>query len=119
MNQRSVGGAWETKAAEYLRENGVEILERNFRSRYGEIDIIGRHVGYLVFVEVKYRAGFSRGYALEAVGIQKQRRICRTADYYRCKHGIGAGVGIRYDVVAFQDGQVEWICNAFPHQYWK
>lgn len=117
MNKRKAGTEWEAQAAEYLAERGMRILEKNFRCRQGEIDLVGWHAGYLVFVEVKYRSTAGTGYALEAVSYQKQCRICRVADYYRYLHGIGADIGVRYDVVGIQEGQFEWVQNAFPHIY--
>lgn len=95
----------------------MKIVERNYRSKQGEIDLIGYHQGYLVFVEVKYRSGAAKGYAAEAVDMRKQRRICRVADYYRYSHGIGDAVGVRYDVVAIQGEAFFWYQNAFPHTY--
>ena len=117
MNKRKTGASRKQQAAEYLEENGMRILERNFRSRQGEIDLIGRHEGYLVFVEVKYRSSSGCGYALEAVGYRKQYRICRAADYYRFLHGMGEDTCVRYDVVGIQAGEMKWIQNAFPHIY--
>ena len=55
MNKRMAGTEGERQAAEYLEARSFRILERNFRCTQGEIDIIGVHEGYLVFVEVKYR----------------------------------------------------------------
>lgn len=81
------------------------------------MDIIGYHEGYLVFVEVKYRRSKSNGYAAEAVHYKKQRQICKVADYYRCIHKLGEDTAVRYDVVAVQGEEVEWIQNAFPHIY--
>ncbi len=115
MNRRSTGTEWEKAASEYLRKQGMRILETNFRCRQGEIDLIGCHQGYLVFVEVKYRGTDRNGYALEAVDCRKQRRICRTADYYRFLHKINDDTPIRYDVVAVQDGEIQWVRNAFCH----
>lgn len=117
MNRRSTGSAWEEQAAEYLEAHGMQIRERNYRNRHGEIDIIGAHDGYLVFVEVKYRSGRAKGYASEAVDHRKQRRICKVADYYRFVHRLGDKVSVRYDVVAVQESHIEWIQNAFPHIY--
>lgn len=117
MNKRKAGADYERQAAEYLAENGMRILDMNFRCREGEIDLIGRHQGYLVFVEVKYRSTSEKGCALEAVDYRKQRRICRVADYYRYTHGLGDDVSIRYDVVGIQGAQVQWIQNAFSHIY--
>ncbi len=117
MNKRETGAVWEQRAAEYLEAGGMEIRERNFRSRQGEIDLIGYHEGYLVFVEVKYRTGVDKGYAAEAVNYRKQRQICKVADYYRYVHGMGENVAVRYDVVAIQGNEIEWIQNAFAHIY--
>lgn len=117
MNNRTTGTDRERQAAEYLERQGMRIAERNFRTRQGEIDLIGYHQGYLVFVEVKYRAGDAKGHAAEAVDLKKQRRICRAADFYRYSHGLGQSVGVRYDVVAIQGEKIYWIQNAFPHIY--
>lgn len=119
MNKRKAGACWEQKAAEYLTSHGMRILEKNFRIRSGEIDIIGFHQGYLVFVEVKYRRGIENGYASEAVDLKKRKQICKVADYYRMVHNIGDHCPIRYDVVAFQGEELEWIQNAFWHIYTK
>lgn len=116
-NKRKVGGDWEQHAAEYLAEQGMRIVETNFRCRQGEIDLIGYHNDYLVFVEVKYRSTSEQGHALEAVDYRKQSRICRVADYYRYLHKVSDFENIRYDVVAIQNGEVNWIQNAFSHVY--
>ena len=117
MNTREIGDKMEAHAAQYLASHGMRIVERNFRGRQGEIDIIGYHGDYLVFVEVKYRKSTSRGGARDAVGTDKQRRICRTADYYRYMHHLDDSTAVRYDVIAIQDDKVDWIQNAFPHIY--
>ncbi len=117
MNKRALGAEKERLASEYLERQGMRIVERNYRSSAGEIDLIGYHRGYLVFVEVKYRSGTGAGSAAEAVDHKKQRRICQAADRYRYSHGINENVGIRYDVVAIQGESIQWIPNAFPHVY--
>lgn len=117
MNNRATGSDREKQAAEYLEQQGMRIVERNFRCKLGEIDLIGWHQNYLVFVEVKYRSSSVKGSAVEAVDERKQRRICRVADYYRNSHRIGNQTGVRYDVVAIQEEKMEWITNAFPHRY--
>jgi len=117
LNKRKVGFDKEEFAAAYLEQQGVVILQRNFYCKQGEIDIVARHGEYLVFVEVKYRSGDALGNALEAVDYRKQRRICRVADYYRFLHKIGSQRMIRYDVVAIQGHEIQWIQNAFPHVY--
>ena len=123
MNKRELGKQYEEKACEYMCQQGFHVLERNFRCKQGEIDIIGEHEGYLVFAEVKYRTDQTAGDAAEAVTYAKQKRICKTADYYRYLHGIGEDRAVRYDVVAIQgeaeDGaeEIRWYKNAFWHIY--
>ena len=60
MNKRALGKKYEEKACQYLESQGMKIVEKNFRCRQGEIDLIGFHGEYLAFVEVKYRAGIHR-----------------------------------------------------------
>lgn len=115
MNKRKLGESKEKEAAEYLQTHGMQILEYNFRNRRGEIDLIGKHEGYWVFVEVKYRQSDAKGSPLEAVDVRKQRQICRVADFYRLTHGIGEFEPIRYDVVGIEGDEITWIPNAFYH----
>lgn len=115
MNKRTIGTDYERKAATYLKENGMRIVESNFRNRQGEIDIIGYHNQCLVFSEVKYRKNGNLGFPSEAVDIRKQRIICKVADYYRFIHHIGSDLSMRYDVVAICGEEIKWYQNAFYH----
>jgi len=115
INKRKIGAEKETLAVEYLEKNGMRIVERNYRNRKGEIDVIGYHEGYLVFVEVKYRKNTQTGTPEEAVHWNKQRIICKVADYYRYCHRIGDFTAIRYDVVAICGEKITWYQNAFMH----
>ncbi|MCI8528180.1 MAG: YraN family protein [Lachnospiraceae bacterium] len=115
MNKRKTGAQWEKMASSYLIAHGMRIVASNFRCRQGEIDLVGYHENYLVFVEVKYRSNHRNGFALEAVDYRKQYKICRVAEYYRYIHKIGDGIGVRYDVVGIQEGKIEWMKNAFSH----
>lgn len=117
MNKRKTGESYEVKAAEFLTSQGVKILERNYRNRQGEIDLIGRDSTYLIFIEVKYRKDNSKGTPTEAVGFAKQKKICKVADYYRMTHGIGEFEAVRYDVIACSNESIEWYKNAFAHIY--
>lgn len=103
-NLRKTGNEMEDIAAQYLTERGVRILERNFRSRDAEIDIIGKQEEVLVFIEVKARrTGKKSGSAAEAVGSAKQTKICRCADRYMYEKRIDPySAGIRFDVVAIE-----------------
>ena len=117
MNTRKKGEEYERIAAEYLKDNGVVILECNYRNRKGEIDMVGRDGEYTVFFEVKYRKDSAAGYPVEAVNYGKQRPICKVADYYRMIHHIGEFSPVRYDVVAICGAEISWYKNAFEHIY--
>ena len=60
-SRRQTGTRYEEKAADFLKQQGYEILEKNYRDRYGQVDIVAREGRYLVFVEVKYRKDISCG----------------------------------------------------------
>lgn len=72
VNKRAAGADKEQLAARYLVDNGYTVLERNFRNKTGEIDIIAKKDNYIVFVEVKYRSNNKYGYAVEAVNYRKK-----------------------------------------------
>lgn len=111
-NKRKIGSKHEQIAGKYLELQGYEVLEYNFYSRSGEIDIVARHEGYLVFVEVKYRKTPSSGHPLEAVSMQKQRTISKCALYYMRKHGL-EHLPVRFDVIGIKENEIQLIQNAF------
>lgn len=82
MNHISVGKTGENMAADYLKKAGYSILERNYRTRMGEIDIIASKSGYLIFVEVKTRRNVEYGMPSEAVNYHKQNKIIQSALCY-------------------------------------
>ena len=97
-NNYETGAHYEKIAAEYLKGMGYEILEQNYRCPAGEIDIIAREDGYLVFCEVKYRKNLKKGSPLEAVTAAKQRTISRCALFYLARH-FDSDIPVRFDVV--------------------
>ena len=97
------GDAGEDLACDHLRRHGLKILARNYRCRAGEIDVVAEDRGTVVFVEVKERGDESHGRAVEAVTLEKRRRILRAAHVYAAKHGLAEGP-IRFDVVAIDWG---------------
>ena len=103
-------------AAGKLQEAGYEILEKNYRCRQGEIDLVAKHRGYLVFVEVKYRKTGGSGAPEEAVDGRKQRAVSRAALMYLASHGLGTDTPCRFDVVAVEDREVRIYENAFSYQ---
>ena len=66
-NKRQIGAEHEKLSGDYLKSQGYEILEYNFFSRYGEIDIVARHGEYLVFAEVKFRKTLAAGHPFEGI----------------------------------------------------
>ena len=115
MNNRKVGTEKERLATIFLNANRVTIKEVNFACRFGEIDIIGYDNNQLVFFEVKYRKNNNKGYASDAVNLPKQKKICRVSDYYRYIHKISENQSCRFDVIAIDGNDIDWITNAFDY----
>lgn len=112
--QRLALGRWgEDAAALFLRRQGFKILERNYRTPVGEIDIIARDRRVLVFVEVKTRRGQAYGLPQEAVGAFKQRQIIRSAQWYLNGHSAGR-LQPRFDVIAVLQRQGEAVIDHLP-----
>lgn len=112
MNKRAVGALYEAKAASYLERQGYRILVRNYRCRFGEIDLVALHQGYLVFVEVKYRQNMQSGDGAEAVDWRKQQRIIRAARWYLMEKHMD-DYPCRFDVVAILGEEIRLIQDAF------
>ncbi len=112
MNSRAqTGRRAEDLAAAYLAAKGLTIVERNFRARVGEIDLIARDGESVVFVEVRARAGAGFGGAAASVTAAKRRRLERAARLWICARGWNGPC--RFDVVAFDGGRLEHIPAAF------
>lgn len=103
-------------AVQYLTEAGYHILERNFRCRTGEIDIIAKDGAYLVFVEVKYRKTDRSGSPEEAVTLAKQRKISKVCAWYLRENHLSLDTPCRFDVVAVSQEEVRIYQNAFPYR---
>lgn len=113
MNKRAVGSKYEQLAASHLTAIGYVILEQNYYSPHGEIDIIASDQGTLVFVEVKYRKNASSGYPQEAVTKTKQQAIRYTARHYLYKHRFCENTQCRFDIVSILADQITLIKDAF------
>ncbi len=113
MNNR--GKAAEARAAQYLESRGLVIVERNYRSRYGEIDLIARDGATLVFVEVRARGSNRFGGAAASITAAKRAKLTRTALHYLA--GAGRTPQCRFDAVLLagtdDNAAVEWIRDAF------
>ena len=107
MSRRETGVLGESLALGYLAGKGYELVERNYRTRYGEIDLILRGEDVLVFVEVKARRGVGFGDPLEAITPGKQARVRRMAEVYLARKGPGfveRFEEIRFDAVGILVG---------------
>jgi putative endonuclease len=112
-NRRALGIWGENAAAGYLEQLGYQILERNFRTPYGEIDIVCRQAEVIVFVEVKTRSSTTYGLPEESVTRRKQARMVACAQAYLQAHP-GLDGDWRLDVVAVQrssDGRLPMITH--------
>lgn len=114
-DKQATGKVGENMAAEYLKNQGFEVIERNYRHRRGEIDLIVRKDNLLLFVEVKTRTGNADwGYPEEAVTPKKARKVVSCANAYIFK--INWQGEIRFDIIAIELGQenpVSWFKDAF------
>lgn len=113
MNKRQVGQGMEGEAIKHLVQNGYKILENNYYTPKGEIDIIAKEGDYLVFLEVKYRKNVRYGYPEEAIDARKQIKIKNTSRYYIMKNKNSYNIPCRYDVVVILGSEIKIIKNAF------
>jgi len=95
--RQAIGRLGETKAKKYLRRRGYQILETNYRTRAGELDLIAKEKDCLVFVEVKTRTSDEYGAPAEAVSYYKQQHMLKSAQYYLSRHG--GECECRFDVI--------------------
>jgi putative endonuclease len=98
LSKRSAGAWGEELALRYLTEKGYELVERNYRTRFGELDLILRHGNTIVFAEVKLRRGTGFGSPLDAITTRKQATIRSLAERYLAKHEMDFDT-VRFDVV--------------------
>lgn len=112
--KKTVGDFGEDLVEEYLRNKGYDILDRNFRKPFGEIDIIARIDEIVVFVEVKTRKNKDFANPSEAVTISKQQKIIKASQAYLMENDLTDSI-IRFDVaeVIRVDGEINYIENAF------
>jgi putative endonuclease len=109
---RLIGAKVEAKAVEILKDNKLKIIETNFNTRFGEIDIIALDDQVLVFVEVKYRKSDKYGSASEMLSKVKQRKIIKTVHIYLSKNQEYQYFNYRIDLMAQTGHEMEWIKNA-------
>ena len=107
------GETAENLAAAYLQRAGLALVERNYRCRFGEIDLIARDGTTLVFVEVRLRSSARFGGAAASITAAKRAKLLRTARHYLA--GIARAPACRFDalLVDGRNDSIEWLKNAF------
>ena len=117
MNKRKTGQEQEVKAACFLKTQGYQILERNYRCKKGEIDLIAREGQYLVFVEVKYRSTNESGLPEEAVDLRKQPTDLPGGSLVSDRRKVWISIHrCRFDVVAIEGEEIRLYRDAFFYQ---
>ena len=99
MNRVELGKWGEKKAAAFLHEQGHCIVDRNFRCRFGEVDIISTQAGFLCFTEVKTRTSMCFGLPCEAVDVRKRAHLKNVAQYYLLSHPEYEAFSPRNDII--------------------
>lgn len=110
----SQGAQAEQLASQYLQQQGLELVAQNYRSRFGEIDLIMHDGATIVFVEVRLRRNGRFGGAAASIDARKQKRIISTAQHFLA--GLARVPPCRFDAVLLGDaqgGNVQWLKNAF------
>jgi putative endonuclease len=112
-----LGRTSEEAACRYLTARGLTLLERNYRSRRGEIDLIMLEKTCIVFIEVRFRSSPRYGSALESVDRRKQEKLIAAAQQYLQVHTPAAKQTARFDVITIEpdarDATITWIKDAF------
>ncbi|MFT5548656.1 MAG: putative endonuclease [Gammaproteobacteria bacterium] len=114
-----IGQRYEALARDYLKKKGLKLLDQNYHSRFGEIDIIMFDQQVLCFIEVKFRKSNSFGGAVSAIPPAKQQKIIKTAQCYIAATPAIAQKPMRFDALILQLESslsalnIEWIQNAF------
>lgn len=111
MSSAEIGRAAEDAAADFLISKGMAILEKNFNTKVGEIDLVAKDHEEIVFVEVRARASASFGGAAASIGSAKRRKLIKAARLWLLARTWTGPC--RFDVVAFDAGRVEHIPAAF------
>ncbi len=103
----ALGRHAEDRALAWLQSQGLQLVERNVRSRRGEIDLIMRDGATLVFVEVRQRRSSAYGGAAASIGARKQARLWHAAELYLQRHG--RAVACRFDAICIEGQTLHWL----------
>ncbi len=112
ISNKIKGDFGEKQAQNYVKKLGYQILETNYKTKFGEVDIIAKDKEIIVFIEVKSRNSLKYGRPSEAVTLYKQNKIRQVAQFYIIKNNLISNY-IRFDVLEILDNEINHILNAF------
>jgi putative endonuclease len=114
---RDAGDTFEQRACAELERAGLTLLARNYNTRHGELDLVMRDSGTIVFVEVRYRRSASHGDAAASITASKQAKLILAAQHWLAAHSQHARRPCRFDVMSYdgppEAAHGEWLRNAF------
>jgi putative endonuclease len=116
MNNAVRGRKGEEQAAAALEASGMEIIARNFRSKYGEVDIVALSGETVVFIEVKAWSAYGIENLQYGLDLRKQRKIIKTAKYFLCENREYSRMAIRFDVVFIKNNSITHLASAFTER---
>jgi putative endonuclease len=114
-DRRQLGIAAEERAAQFLLASGLELLQRNYRCKMGELDLIARHGNTLIIAEVRMRSSARFGGAAASITWSKRRRIVRATRHLLARYPTLQKCAVRFDAVLIggNGADIEWIKGAF------
>jgi putative endonuclease len=116
--RKQQGSLGETLATQFLQKKGMKFLEKNYRCKLGEMDLIFRDHDVLVFVEVKLRESDSFGPAALAVTPKKRKKIIQVAQYYLLEKKLNTSqLSIRFDIVGITKKNETWDCQHYRNAF--
>ena len=113
MQKKQIGNSGEQYCVDFLKQNGYEILEKNYHSPYGEIDIIAKQGKYLVFLEIKTRTKDSVDHAKWDISLSKQKKITKTAMCFLMNYNNLEIMEYRFDVIIVKNHEINHFIDAF------
>lgn len=120
VQDRSAAGARaESAALDYLLQQGLTLVDQNYRCRAGELDLVMKDGSSLVIVEVRFRSATAFAGAAQSVDLRKQQRLIGATRHFLGTHPEAGDMSVRFDVVALDAGvdprqlRINWIRNAF------
>jgi len=115
LNSKEKGNFGEFLAQKYLEKKGYKIIDKNFSTRFGEVDLIAIDGNYIVFIEVRMRSR-SAYEPEESISIHKVKKIIKTAQIFLYKKKINS-LNVRFDVISIMDNKIKHIQNAFDMDF--